>query len=585
MGESIKPIVSKINLCKIITTMTQQEINTSIHAQLKAAALGLFEQFKDKVYPGNYTAKEIYDEFNKLDLGDHMEGITLTAATFRLTILLNDVFRVLQMWETSFIKKADHITFIREDEKQTTASCTIDFPNETRYIVDYAATDTIRPQMCGVLIDFRNSRMVASDTRILNVTPVAVSNVEGDIKNIIVDTKTMKELAGQKCKLELLDSDAGNIRITTQEGRKFVTTAIEGTFPAYERVIPNINRDGLVEFSKDGIKTLTKFVKMSIKQAKDKRDGSGIARIIIEIPAYSSTGTASFFNHDTNTTQECKFNLVGSPRINVCFGVHAWHLGAVLKNWDGCLWFNSSFSTIVFDNTNTDCTLIFPMNADFKIEEQSCTPLVDAFHRRGSDYDTELSRSKQPAPKAEPALDYTETIKAVCNLMESVNAAMSELAKGIREISLLAVTNILDALEEPIKALGNLLDMIDKFNAFTNAADAAGVEVKFDTATGSENQHIKPGIVSDTETTQPEVMENPCTEPQIIVIDRPNATKQVTMLVEDKTPTQGVCGCHAADKGEVAKIVDAEQDVSLVADPAFGPPGVPDSDRPPKRIV
>lgn len=540
--------------------MTNQEINNSIHRQLTAAAQRLFEELKEKIFPGNYTAKELYYQFATVDFRrDHREELTLSAGTFSVTILLCDVFRVLNDWETNFIKKADRAAFVREDEKTVLASCTIVFPKETKHIAEYAATDTIRPMMCGVLIDCTNNCMVASDCHILTEIPLEVSDIQGEPIKQTIEPKVIKELAGQECKMELLDTDKGNVRITTAGGKKYVTNAIKGRYPDYRRVMPKVNRDGLFELSKDGVKTLATFVKTIIKQTKDRREGN--AEIIIEIPAYSEVGTARYMDKDYDKCHECKFYIKGSPRINVCFGVHAWLLATVMKNWDGSAWFSDPCRAIVFDNTNTTCTLIFPMLAEFRIQAGHCDGVVDAIRRHGVNYDIALSESKVPAKQTPKTPDCTALLSEVARLVETTGTAMFALQTELTAYYQTKVFNLLDIVTDMFADLGKLLDMVAKFIDFALAAEVAGVELDF---TPKETDAEPPKSASNN-----------------------SADKVVVSTTE--TPAETEYGNNAAvvvviKKGGVGIIPTYRPRRRLpVVAPTFEPPGTDTAVRPPPR--
>lgn len=453
--------------------MTQQEINNSIHRQLTQAAQRLFEELKENIFPGNYTAKELYYQFATDSFRrDHREEITVSAGTFSATILMADIFRILTDWETmASIKKADRAAFVREDEKTVLASCTIVFPKETKHIAEYAATDEIRPMMCGVLIDCTNNCMVASDTHILTEIPLQVSGIQGEPIRQIIEPKVIKELAGKECKMELLDTDKGNIKITTAEGKIYVTNAIKGRYPDYRRVMPKVNRDGYFRLSKEGIKTLKGFTKTVIKQSGDSRGNRREDIYLkIEVPAYSETGTATYFDTYWEKTYKCNFKLETAPKADICFGAHPYHLGIGMKNWDGGVWFTDPGRAFILDNINTTCTILMPCFIN-GIKSDRLPGVVDAIRRHGE------PEEKQEETPTTP--NYTPMLSEVARLVETTATAMFALQTEMTAYYQTKVFNLVDVATDIFADLGKLLDMVAKFNEFTLAAEVAGVELDF----------------------------------------------------------------------------------------------------------
>lgn len=372
--------------------MEQKEIITALHAQLKAAAQRIFAALEIK--PGKYTPAEVdkalnlsglmseiasarYEtrqypatkEVNEIKINNVLEKlesvgisnklVTISIDTFTASMPEALVFAKLVQWEKEFkIKSADKITFIKEEEGEVIASCIVEFPKEAKYIAEYAATDQIRPLLMGVLLDTVNGCIVATDTHVLTEMSVTVSDITGDPMRIIIDPKIIKAVAGQRCTVKLLKDVDNNISIKTDKGDVYTCANIEGNYPAYRRVYPKVNRDGLIELTKEGIKTLSNFAKATVKQTKDTRGGD--VCIKIEIPAYSSTGKATYFDPVYQSERIVNFAIKGSPKIDIVFGVQAFSLAIVTKNWNGCLWFTDPSRPIVFDNINTACTIIMP---------------------------------------------------------------------------------------------------------------------------------------------------------------------------------------------------------------------------------
>ena len=399
--------------------MKQNEIITALHAQLKEAAQRIFAGLDIK--PGKYNASEADKALNlseqmksiailrcearkypataeanarKIDdiminiecSGVPNDTVTISYDTFTASMPAALVFAKLVEWEKEFkIKTIDKAVFVKEEDGEIIGSCVVEFPKEAKYISEYAGTDTMRPVCMGVYLDVKNSCIVATDTRVVTEYPVVISEIEGEPLSLIIDPKIIKALAGQKCEVKLIKDAEKNISIKTEKGDVYTCENIKGRYPDYRRVYPKVNRAGLVELTKDSAKALANFAKNIVKQTKDTRDGSTCIKI--EIPAYSATGTATYFNMVYQTEKSVKFAVKGSPSIDIVFGIHAFHLAMVTKNWTGCFWFNDLSRPITFDNIKSACTIVMPMQLlkETDIKPGYCAGVVDALKRYNYD--------------------------------------------------------------------------------------------------------------------------------------------------------------------------------------------------------
>lgn len=406
--------------------MDNKELITALHAQLKEAARGIFNQIK--LSPGRYTASDLekilkfsehYSTYRRADknalqervneasaafdavdddyyreaaarlskespkylntqvvtagreytaalhsynnakaalqivenaeqaVADYLEAVTVEAGAFRATFPAALTFARLADWEKEYkIKTADRAAFVKEEEGETIATCRVSFPKEVKNITDFVSDDAQRPIMQGVLLDAANGCIVASDTHILTRIPVNVADIEGEPMRIIIDAKAVKAVAGKRCTVKIF-KESNNVAIVTDEGETYTTEIIRGNYPDYQRVFPKVSRDGLTQLSKEGVKTLAKFARACTKGLRPHQ----CPAIKIEIPAFSDQGgTATFFDVNTGTKKEVKFSLVGTPRVDVVFGISANVLATACKVWNDCLWYCDPARPLLFDN-------------------------------------------------------------------------------------------------------------------------------------------------------------------------------------------------------------------------------------------
>lgn len=404
--------------------MDQNEINNALHAQLKEAAQRIFTGLE--IEPGNYSAgevekvysitKKITEAWRKSESKTDFEAkrsevfsalyktgfpdeiITISCNTFRASMPAVMVFAKLAAWEREFkISTKDRAKFVKEKEGENIFTCVVNFPKSVKNAAGYVSKDDLRPIFTGVCMDPEGGYIAASDTHVLTKMMVDITDIQGAPKGVIIDPKVIKAVAGQICtvKLSQFEETKEQITITTEKGDIFTCENIKGNFPAVDRVIPSVNRNGLFQLSKESISAVTAFAKGVAKAKKSH------PVITIELAAFSNSGTMKFYNPETESTKECKFNVVGSPRVNVVFGIDANKLVILSNNWDGTIWYLSPARPFIFGTDADVINIGMPM----AVNEPTITPdevkgIVPAADR--ANYDLALAKieAKQNKVKA-----------------------------------------------------------------------------------------------------------------------------------------------------------------------------------------
>jgi DNA polymerase III subunit beta len=128
-----------------------------------------------------------------------------------------------------------------------------------RTVIAASGEDT-RPSLCGVLWKLTEGaedlKMVATDTHRLHIAACPIRDLSG-AEDVLVSARTCRELqrllgANQDCRVIV---DKNQVQVIT-DGGTLVGRRLEGTFPKYERVVPDytdylgMNRDDLAEVVK-----------------------------------------------------------------------------------------------------------------------------------------------------------------------------------------------------------------------------------------------------------------------------------------------------------------------------------------------
>ena len=357
------------------------------------------------------------------------EMITISCNGFTASMPGAMVFAKLADWEKEFkISTKDRAKFVKEEEGEVIFSCVVVFPKSAKNTALYVGKDQARPMLSGVCLNPEGGYITASDTHVLNKTLASVTEIQGQPKNIIIDAKVIKAVAGQACTvtLSLLETSQEQITITTKKGDVYTCENIKGIFPSVERVIPKVNKDGLFKIAKKDIKAVTAFAK-GVAKTKLYRP-----LIIVEIPAGSLEGTMKFYNPETESTKECKFYLTYAPDVNVSFGIDANKLVILCNGWDGSIWYLAKHRPFVFGTDSDIVNLGMPMQAiDTNLTAGEVNGVVPADDR--ANYDLALARlnakevAKEVATtiskeeKEEPQItDFSELITLICEIAECV---------------------------------------------------------------------------------------------------------------------------------------------------------------------
>lgn len=462
--------------------MDNKELTMSIYNQISEAAKEVFSRLQNEnksITPGNYTAAEIEKLFNvsdKLDncrrhldngkflnevmrneyyqelekLGYWGESLKFSCGEFSCSIVRCSIFSKMGQWESAFrIPAKQRVVFIKEEESEVLASCNIQIPKEAKVLADYASTDTIRPNMCQIYIDIENKAAVSSDTVVLGVYPVEIVWESGEFNKLWIDPKTWKKIAGQIVKVEIVKE--GKIaKITTSKGEIFQCEQISGNYPDYNRVLPKVNKDGLFQIEKSDIKKLQNFAK-SLPRNKWRP-----TLVKIRVPAYSDNGIMSWEDLDTGKNKSIKFTVIGSPKIDIEFGVAAYNLYRICNDWNGCIWFSSNVRPLIFDSETGKCTIAMPLQIESEWnEELKCE--VPALARKN--YDITLSEIKADSKPAYYPVATTEiTINFKGMIEESLakiqgkeietrNAIWESFEEKLNEDIIMGITDIVSIVD------------------------------------------------------------------------------------------------------------------------------------------
>ena len=120
---------------------------------------------------------------------------------------------------------------------------------EVKYtqLKNVVSTDDLRPAMCGVYIDFKEKRLVASDAHVLISYPIEITDNDSELDGVIVPVQYFNRL---RYMVSLPTKTVIDIEYVLTDKYAEIhwlgemiyrCRYIEGTYPNYNNVIPNPN--------------------------------------------------------------------------------------------------------------------------------------------------------------------------------------------------------------------------------------------------------------------------------------------------------------------------------------------------------
>ena len=477
--------------------MDNKELNMAIYSQMAEVAKSVFEMLQNEnqgILPGNYTASEIEKQFevsgkmkecrrhvdngrflNEVQrdeyykelecLGYWGESVSFGYGEFRCSIIRCSIFAKMAQWESmARIPAKNKVIFTKEEETEAIGSCTLVIPKESKILAEYASKDYIRPNLCSVLVDVENGNAVASDTHVLGIYGVEISDIDGQISKCWIDPKTWKKIAGKRVRIEII-KDVKIAKIITEKNEIFQCEQFSN-FPDYFRVLPSVSKEGFFQVA--DTKKIREFAKSLLKKSQPV--------IRITLPAYSSKGTMEWEDSIDETAKRIEFEVCGTSKINIRFGIGARQLYQVADDWNGVVWYSSSARPLIFDNDNGKCTVSMPMNIinekdEFAADEiKNCN--VPALRRK--EYEialseievkkTEKQKESGIAPKSEqyplavcsaPAINFAEMLQAAKDEIER-NAIWETFFENMETESIISSIIEIMAIIEELTAIVNM---------------------------------------------------------------------------------------------------------------------------------
>ncbi|MCM1311269.1 MAG: hypothetical protein NC301_09675, partial [Bacteroides sp.] len=475
-------------------------INRQVIARLADIAAEVFATLE--VEPGTYTAAELSDNRRSGDktkrpiyelptLEDWRdwanEETTVTAGSFVCNFPRLHVFTLLWKFEQlERVAQKEKKRFIREKEAEG-LTFFVNIPKEAKNAVKFASADECRPVLCQILLDLKNSALVATDCHILGEWPVTIEAEESPelpegCRGIYINPKHLKNLIGRVRVNVAEDAETHNFvaTFTNEAGEVFINELNLGRFPDYRRVYPGkLAINGYIQLTPESVKTAQKLFK---SLAKDK-----CKVFAFSVEEGATTAKIHFKDEYYGNDRDMVLNLVRPAAASLAVGFNPDNLINALPGWNGGMWIMDQSRPVVFDCAGTAAVVVMPVTCQYLpqyIGVGGEIKTLERFHSLPEGYlpaepkkrtkkqisavePVEVAEPMETKPSDEEIIAFVDWLAETLEIIVKsfYRAEISRTVDRLRELATLAGVDILDILGEAVPPV----DTVEIVGAATTA--------------------------------------------------------------------------------------------------------------------
>lgn len=345
------------------------DLNYKIVLSMQKAAEEVWQSVAPLLPYGSYTASQVYDYFSKDSRGkeksfkDIMDGldkvchqeITINVENFKCTTPKYLFFKILHKFEQlAGISTKNKKKFVREADsgKESDVSFIVEIKKPMLSLVKSACgkTETLRPVLQRVALDYVNGCVVATNGRILSVQSAVYRDKlikEGASElPILVSPDIFKKFSGDtrvfSCEK---DKMATKYSYSASDGSYYEEDAV-GRFPNWKSVLPkDLFLSGRVTISKEGMKQLLNVAKLADKKADCESDGKNLI--------FQTNGNKLILSYFVEEKMQSSVILLDEEpaSFTICIDPKFFSL---ISGWNGTMWVSGYSKPIIFDGELTE---------------------------------------------------------------------------------------------------------------------------------------------------------------------------------------------------------------------------------------
>lgn len=310
---------------------------------------GLLDNFGN-VYDGNKLDKYGIDHEAINDLSGEL--LTIDSGEFSAEFPRGKVFEILAKFEKIEGTPRDELcTFAPQGdtEGEEVANFTFTMPKNVATIANFCDKDDFRPVVKQICISHDHGKVIATDCSDMIITPVSITaTTTAPQIDITLPPKVAKAYSGKECQIRVTTSDnAAELlaTITASDGQSDIFTMPRTKFPAWERVIPKVDKRAYFCLTAESAKQLQQLPKLH----KD----AIVAKVALK--SYSTTATIEVRDRWGEECQKYTLQLQQAPQIDMTANISMRVLKR-LKKWGGGVWYCGN-NMLIFDTAEADMVM------------------------------------------------------------------------------------------------------------------------------------------------------------------------------------------------------------------------------------
>lgn len=423
--------------------MTDRELNLAICKEIEQVAVKTWEQVKEKMQEGSYTANQVNDEkerFGNLD----MEMATVEVGTFRCEFPICESFRLLhQFYRLCGTKDKDRVRFTYMKKKQVLLDAEILIDKQHKVLEKMVESDGSREIMMFPYLDVKRSMIVASDGKVLGAFQVGITVYSGNAEGVSLPVKMVA-----KPGVYHVTAYGDGSCLAVGKGVSY-SCKLDGNqrYPSYIGVINavTLSQERHYCVTAEGVKTLEKFFK-SLKSVPGNGAYYKGNHKCHNVRLYARNGEQTihvqFKDEDSQNELTCDIPMSGPCRGDLHITLSAEHTMRLLPAWNGSFWYQDMTRIVMFDTDTEDTMLLAPclddhpqfaVSSERKGEtmvkwEERYNQRAEAPKRRS----TEMPKQNAEAPKRGAEAPKQKQSKQTFNFMSFYT--IDQLASGTYEV-------------------------------------------------------------------------------------------------------------------------------------------------------
>lgn len=280
------------------------------------------------------------------------ELLTIDSGEFSAEFPRGKVFEILAKFEKiDGTPRGELCTFAPQGDTdgEEVANFTFTMPKNIATIANYCDKDDFRPVVKQVLISHDHGKAIATDCKDMIITPVAITaTTTAPQVDIFLPPKVAKAYSGKECQIRVTTSDSAAellATITASDGQSDIFTMPRAKFPAWERVIPKVDKRAYFCFTAESAKQLQQLPKLH-------KESHG-AKVVLK--SHSTTATIEVRNQWSEECQKYALQLQQAPQIDMTANISMRVLKR-LKKWGGGVWYCNN-NILIFDTAEADMVM------------------------------------------------------------------------------------------------------------------------------------------------------------------------------------------------------------------------------------